>query len=361
MGNIIDLNTALQDNDRFKELTLKEIIELYFEKLKENNGNTAKNYRSYLNSFFNKEVSELTWEEILKVTPNHVDRYNLSRSRQGYAPTYLNQFRSCILGFYKMLQAHHPSVSEQQVRTTPFKDPLNEERQWGALTIEEFNSLLSYIAEFEKVKSKEKRLIFLTLYLTAHRVEAVLDIDRTKFIDVVDKNTGERIKVLRLYDKTKLHNTPIPIDFYNELMSLFKTNDPYEKCFTLSVRTIERVMQRWAEYVGIEEWRNITVHSIKKLVVDICLDTTGNYKLTANHTKHSVKTLVERYAGKNERLLDSPSFFLLDALDGTVKPINRLSKQDLIEILNQIDDSLIDKIVAIAKEQGRFDKTNEKL
>lgn len=367
----------------FKDESTASRVNMFLEETRERSENTYIAYKGQIDEFFmfvlGKEVTDISWEEIKDIGFEDMMRYKLHlgkakvrtkkddngnwKYRRGQAPSTINSKIACIRALFSFFQKIDGSInaSAMNVRRA---EPTNENVSYGSLTEEEFESLLEF-CDNEKVKPLTKRMFFEIALNTGMRKNAILDnMYWSNIGEVIDKDSGVEVKAIQdVEDKGgKRDLTPISDEFYSRLIK-YKSSDEIEwveggvelddndvKVVSLNTKTVDSVLKRWKDSYGIEDSRNITIHSIKSTGCDIVWNKTKDIKAVSDYAHHSdINTAYKHYLGKNESLMDKASYFAFEDSSSDISELDSLSKEELIDLISDCSMSTISEIMSKIK------------
>lgn len=217
-----------------------ELLENYKNQLKGLNysDNTINTYSyafsEFLNYFSNKNISELSHDEVLS--------FLTKRSNEdGISSSYQNQLINSIKFYYEV-------ILNQDKKTYYFKRPSKEEKLPEILSVEEVKELFSVIKNI-----KHKSIIYL-LYSCGLRVSEAInlkfsDIDRKKMVLNIKQGNGKKDRVINLEPEV----LNVIDNYYNDLKEkpttyFFKGQDK-EK---YSSRSIQSFLKKYCEAAKIK-------------------------------------------------------------------------------------------------------------
>lgn len=360
-GKVVGINRNKREDNIETSIEVYEMIELILSDLAENSKNTERNYRSNYREFFRmvteKEMEFATWEEVLKITYSDVMRYRNELKKINVNKT-INTKVASLITLYRHLRRENNKIDLGVVDLAKLPEREEDSKQYGSLTEDEVESLLEHCRALPpRQKPLEKELFFKLAFVTAIRVQALLNLTWGDIRYLKDTN-GERVRVIEVRDKGKLDKTPITDELYEELLQL-KENDMFEqlsleekkddKVVKISDKALRRTLNNFCEEQGIDEERNIVLHSLKKASLDKVYGATNNINVTARHGHHSgVEMVYRHYEGKNESLSDRPSFSMFDGKLDTTR-LEDLSKEELLKAIGECSEFTVNEILSKVK------------
>jgi integrase len=209
-------------------------------------------------------------------------------------------------------------------------------KHYGVLDKEEVDQMIELAKELPN--GQEKSALIWLAFQTGIRLNALLNLEWK------DIKRIKNVWVVTVYDKGKKYDEkPIPDALYDYLTKIGRTEG---KVFNMTPRTAQRTIDELCERMGIDPERNITFHSLKKAGINYILETTGDIDLAAKFGNHkTIQTTYESYANRNKDYTEMPSYTMGQEID--LSPLEKLSKEELIEIIKSCKDST--KIEIISK------------
>lgn len=356
-SKVVKINVNQEDN----KTEVYEMIGLILSDLATASENTAKNYKSNWKEFFKlvvgKEMKFVTWKELMDIKYSDVMRYRNELKEFNGSKT-INIKIASLTTLFRHLKRENNELNIGVVDLAKLPEYEEDTKQYGSLTEDEVDSLLAYCRELPaRQKPLEKEMFFKTAFITAIRVQALLNM-KWKDIRYLKDTNGENVRVIHLRDKGKEGKTPITEEFYEELLQLQNSKEYQEmnmedrkesKIIKVTDKTLRKTLKEFCERSGIEEDRNIVLHSLKKASLDKVYGATKNINLTARHGHHSgVEMVYRHYEGKNESFSDRPSFSMFDGkLDDS--RLEDLSKEELLEAIGRCSEATVNEILSKVK------------
>lgn len=246
--------------------------------------NTAQNYASALRMMakevFNKELIDLTKEDIETFTHDKITEYKYFLLENGSSNNTVNSRLFAITSTIRNLKANKAidyDIGDLDLVKTLFNDKIATE------CIPE-DTLMEYVEYFEASERKglEKKWASLLLLETANRAEEIVSIRKDQFVKDGDtyilkskgKNVGKGNK--EYYER-------IGSEMYDELMLL---NPDSEKVFSISYKALYGAFVRANEAFG-NVMIKYTPHSIKHLALLLEWNVTKDILAVQRKGKHS--------------------------------------------------------------------------
>lgn len=355
MANIISLEEKRQEIKTSKK-SLYNMIRLILDGLRERSENTASSYEGYYREFFKitlgKEMEDVTWEDLISITYEKVLGYCEKLKKNNINKT-INIKVASLKTLYRELYKADRRVDILAVEVNKLPEDEDESITYGSLTEEEIHALFDYCLNLpHREKPLIKKLFFETAYITAIRVGALLNLKWENIKRVKDKD-GLEMWVIKVKDKGSVTTTPITDEFYEKLCELKSIvhsdglrDKPTDRVFNVTKKTLAKTLKDFCEAYGIDESRNIVLHSLKKASIDKVYYETRDINKTARHGHHKgVEMVYKHYQGKNEKLSNRPSY----ALFGEEQDLSKLeeaTKEQLIEAIRKCGKSIINEVIS---------------
>ncbi|KAF6625169.1 site-specific integrase [Paenibacillus sp. EKM208P] len=293
---------------------------------------TQRNYERSIRSFFmwfkNKEIEELTEEDILIKNKDIVGFQTYLRNHEAdYSNIYINNIIAAVQSLYSFFEINEYPVNSMYTKVDVLSD--DSERS-GALYLDEAETMAQLVYEDRK-QSQEKSAFIRMAYTTSFRKSSLLSL---KWSDIRKNPIANHYLVKTVGKGGKKHEVPISCELYNELLKI--KDQPYyskykdEKIFHLSNNTIQNMMNGLKEKMGIPPERNIKFHSFRNVASGY-----GTLEETKQHLNHKNITTTENYYRHSMTdFSNSLSLRIEDKIDDSI--FDSLSKEELIQIiLNQ--------------------------
>jgi integrase len=220
----------------------------YLEDKKRKSKSTHEAYQRYFKEFFkyscNKEISQITWDDIFSVDYSKVDDYKNYLLTKGVKPYYVEQKLFACKALWEKLYHINRNID---LRAWDFEREEYEENHYAALSDEEMNLLFDF-AKQEEYKPMTKMMYFRFLYIVGCRKHVPLELEWKNIIRKFDKKNKVELWVAKFHDKGKWVEKSINDDFYNELLELKTSGESKEnRVFDINKNTIESVFNRYQE------------------------------------------------------------------------------------------------------------------
>lgn len=293
---------------------------------------TQRNYERSIRSFFmwfkNKEIEELTEEDVLVKNKDIVGFQTYLRNHEAdYSNIYINNIIAAIQSLYSFFEINEYPVNSKYTKVDVLSD---DSERCGALYLDEAETMAQLVYEDRK-QSQEKSALIRLAYTTSFRKSSLLNI---KWSDIRKNPIANHYLVTTIGKGGKKHEVPISCELYNELIKI--KEQPYysryndNKIFHLSNNTIQCMMNNLKEKMNIPPTRNIVFHSFRNVAAGF-----GTLEEAKKHLNHSnIGTTENYYRHTMTDYSNSISLRMEDRIDDSV--FDGLSKEQLIQIiLNQ--------------------------
>jgi len=302
--------------------------------------NTYKNYNRYYSEFFvfvcNKQISEITWEDIFKVTYEDIDNYKRYLINKGDSGNYINQKIFACKALWKKLHTFNHDVNYTEV--FDFEREEFEVVNFAALNDKEVELLLNFM-DSQKYKPKTKYMFFEFLYIVGCRKNVALELTWNDIVRRHDNKKGIDVWVVsfkdqKFKDKGKRVNKAINDDLYVKLIELKECGESTgDKVFDLSKETFEDVFTKFQDKYNLHEkdGKKVCIHSIKKASGWLVQNTFGDINKTRKHLCHeSIELTAKTYIG-DEDYCDQASYLIGKNVDKDF--FKELDKDTLISLI----------------------------
>lgn len=301
---------------------------------------TAKSYEEDIRQFFqimcNKKIEQLTTDDLV-FESNHIVDYKIALANQ-YSGASVNRKLNVIKNLFRFLSKDFEFINQEVFHVDRVKE---KSKSYGTLTWEETVLMIETAESLDN--GFEKSVMIELAGRTSIRLTALANL---RWSDISEMND---FYVISVYDKgEKLDEKPIPAVFYQKMLKL-KTSK--NEVFSLSPRTFERTIDTLCELIGIDkENRNITFHSLKKMGVEYILQKTGDIMLAAKQGNHSnIQTTHRHYALMTRKNSIGKLAGLQLGKELDMSPIQEVSKERLLEMINAMDDYTKSKFLEMCK------------
>lgn len=309
-------------------------IENFLRDKKLRSENTMKAYRNDIESFFNvmlnKNIQELNYDDLC-FKHKDVVRYRMFLVEKGYSNSSINRKIASVKSLFEFFERDNSNI-----RSSIFDvDRLKEKPvSYGVLSYEESKEMIELVKK--QRKGLEKSLFIEFAVYTSFRLNAIMNLKWDNF--TYDNQRGYWI--VGVYDKgEKFDEKPISEDFYNRLCVLkngdqkgISRNVDDEFVFHLNKKTPGEMIRSLLEEMGIEEGRNITFHSLKKVAINWILDNGGSVAEAAQQGNHSSpQTTLKHYAERKKDMSGMAGLKMGSEID--LSSLYNLSAEDLRNVI----------------------------
>lgn len=292
--------------------------------------NTRNTFESHIKEFFKitrKVEIEHLREEDLDYKPNDILNYRefLIKRRKNSNNT-VNQKVSAIKLLFENLKANGHSINDEIFKAIkPLKVIAN---QYETLTLEEAEQFVE-MAKQEKYLADEKYLLIKFAIRTSFRLDECLNM---KWSNIKEEDGVYVVRTIGK-GKKKISNS-IHSVFFNELSKL-KTNNS-KKVFSLSEKTVQRMMERLKKKLNIDPKRNITFHSFRNVAGNQEFERNKDIKRAALQLNHSsIETTMKHYLDKTKDYAQSAGVLMDEEIDN--KFIDEVSLEEFRKFFKESD------------------------
>nr|WP_145401490.1 site-specific integrase [Paenibacillus xylanexedens] len=309
---------------------------------------TQRNYERSIRNFYlwldpiHKDI-EYLHEEDLKVRNADMLRYQkyLKDHEADYTNITINNYIAPIQSLYEFLEINEYPINSKHVKIDMLSD---DSEHTGPLYLNEAEAMANLVFQDRK-QGQEKSALIRTAYTTSFRKSSLLSL---KWTDIKKNPLAENYLVTTIGKGNKKHTMPISVDLYNELLKI--KEQPYyqkykdNKIFHLSINTIQTMMNKLKEKMGILPERNVKFHSLRNVAASF-----GTLEEAKRHLNHSNVSTTERYRQHTiEDYSNSISLRIEDKIDDSI--LELLSKEELIQIIMQQGDGALSQIKKDAQD-----------
>ncbi len=345
-NNIVGLNidTPLQ--------TIQSFLNTY------DSENTQKNYIKYYENMFmylyNKEINQLTWEDINSIDIVKVKKYREFLVRQKQANSSINQkIAACKALWDEFLENRQVEPVDYGKTRNCFdiKRLKQTNEHMDTLTIEEVNNLLDFCGNYP-FKGETIKLYFEFLFTVNCRKHVAQELTWDDIVQDIDSDTHKKVWVVKKHDKTGNIARAISHKFYEALRDNFLkeksniTDRRFENHVFLGISdtTYKNVLKKFCKENGLED-RKIGQHSIRSAKIDYTLEITGNISKTAFEAGHEIGTTQTYYANKQKRKYTSQSSYNLGLRNNfNINKLKELDKDSIIKLIENCGQTVIDRL-----------------
>lgn len=339
----------------FKNDSVKEYIEVFIKDKAKKSENTAISYKQRIREFFtyqfNEDITQVSWSKIIELKKKDVLQYrDYLIDTKKLANSSVNVVIATLQSLWNFLESDNREINAKIWNIDNLDEVTNS---YDSFRHDEVMLLLDYCKTHGRFKHKEKYLYFKTLYVTALRKTAALELKWDSIKQTRD-NTGKMIWTIKTKDKGNKHDViAIPDEFYEELLELkgsvteSKNNSVTESeyVFNINEKTVYQVLKDFVDELGLSETFKLSIHSVKSSSIDRAYELTGrDIKATSKHGHHSdINTTFKKYLGKNDDLISQPSYNFFSKVD--VGLLECVSREDLIEAIKKCGDGVVRDII----------------
>lgn len=302
--------------------------------------NTKKSYEAAISDFFKWKYKKIPMEFI---NPTHLNSLTYpdmkgyrSSLRKKYSCNTVNNRMNALYSLLKDLvkiQERGQYVYTYRLndlRLKPLKNTDAEE--YGYVEWEEVTRWIDYLLNSNQRNKEGKAAMFHIGRLTGIRKEGLSQLD---FTDLV-KEDG--VWTLRSDLKGNKYKFALQNKDAQMLLKLKTTDDPKEKIFKMSVKTIERLFKHILEVFKIPEERNIALHSLRGLAIYEAYEASGKDILVAQKLAgHENIETTYGYIKKRRDLHAQPTLYMGKEFNN--ESVNELSDDDWKKVYNNLSRS----------------------
>lgn len=330
---------------------------------------TKKNYKIWFSHYFNiicgKDINNITWNNLKALTYTDTSTYQdylLNNEKNSHST--VNQKLGAIKSMFEFICSKYPEQNLNPNILTAVKLNVSKHdiKSHGILKESEFKALLDYcLLSNVTYKPDMQKLFFETMFITALRETACLNITTDQIVQIEEPTTGKLVYVIKNIDKSKDRTIAISDSLAERLLNsrdtlslrqsqrdniYFKSN----RIFTLSIPAISKTLAAFCNHHNIPKDRNITLHSIRNTTCNYALEmTNGNITETANYMGHSnIQTTYDFYTNKQVSYTNQLSLTLHDK-SISIDSLKDLSKEELLDLINSAGDMVIKKLIDLKK------------
>lgn len=311
-----------------------EIYTQFIKTSKNNSANTARNYEGRIKEFFdivfNKDISKVTGQELRKLMPNDVTTYiNILIAKGNSKNTVITKLRS-VRSFFKELSINRVVKYDLDMFKARFD---SDEKHYDSLySLEEVRGLYDF-ALGRKNYPQEQYLFIKSLFVTANRKSAMMELKWSDITKKFDYPTGKSVWVIEVLDKgNKVVEKAIADEFYEELLQLKQG----EKVFpNMTDDIIRGTMESFTK--ALNDGRNITVHGIKASALTIAYKLTKDIMKVKQLGSHKDISTTQIYIREDDSYTEQLSYKLNGGNINTEK-IRELSHEALLDLIMNNED-----------------------
>lgn len=320
----------------FENKSLFYYYDLFLNSKKQRSENTFKNYKLWIEEFFNykykSEISKVELSQLENLIQSDIQEYVNYLLDNGNKPQTVDYKVKALKSFFGLLEVNEINVNMKMFNKIVL--PVKNVQDHDSLTHEELESLFNY-AKSQKQKSLEKYLLLKAFYVTAGRRNEMLNLtwEQIKKVKNIDNDYIYVFEYLRKGDK--ITQTPINEDFYNELLQLKdKSQTQSSKVFNVSEKTMYTLLDKWKVENNIDESRNVGLHSIRSSAATDAIEKGYSLKQVQDLLNHKNSATTMHYVKSSKNLKDKLSYKMTS---NTVETIEDLSKEQLVNLIKKLN------------------------
>lgn len=332
LKEIENVDNVVKMRDESKNISLYDykVFEKFTSwlKVKElKSSNTSKNYATSVKGFFEsvlgKDVMHISMEELHSITYDDVLNYIEDKKSVNKFSTLKTKLKS-VKSFYSYINKTSDNAKLLNVDILDVDMPKDSKHHEVIVSTDELVTFLNALKELED--GHEKYLLAKTLFVTANRLSATLNMKWSNIVEITS-GTGEKVRVVKVEDKGgKITDKPISNTFYNELLTLKKEN--VDNVFSLTERQFRYALSKLG---------NIVPHGLKGSSLTQAYMITKDIKRVQQLGSHSnVKTL-EHYVRQTDVSEDKLSYMMdnvcNESMSDDERVFNSMTKQELIKLI----------------------------
>jgi site-specific recombinase XerD len=326
---------------------ISEHIYQFFTKAGSQSKDTEKTYLNGLNMLanrlYNKEVHDLTTEEIEAIDYLKIEDYMYKLSSEGNSNTTINNRIMSIKSFINFLSKR--DVIKYDLGKLDLISKLPDDGEVTERIPEE--TLYEYVNYFEQFErnGKEKKWVCLLLLETANRAQDTLNLTKNQFVQegefyiLKSKGRNQGKGGAGYFEK-------IGKELYDELMNL---NPESDKVFSISYRSLSRAFERANEHFG-NRLIKYSPHSIKHLALHLEYMYTRDILAVQRKGNHKNLTTTQRYLGVVNTIIDGAYTRRLNTKEDLFKEVSHQ------ELLSAIDEMPLDSKVLLNQLLAKLKK-----
>ncbi|AGI11756.1 hypothetical protein X915_gp265 [Bacillus phage vB_BanS-Tsamsa] len=321
LGNVFHLNNKGENRNPYSTILT------FLTRKGQDSANTKDTYQRHIRDFFrtmrNKELETLIESDLI-FNKNQIKTYQVALKEQ-YKGSTVNNAISALKECYDQLEDEGFDVNASWFNLDRYDE--HDSESWDAFTHDEVVEIINLVSATRA--GRQKALLVRLAYATAFRKQSLLDL---KFTDVVDINGIWYIKTLGKGNKWS--HKKLTDDLYQEIMD-FKAEVKREKIFTLTTKTVNKMMNLIREKIDFGD-RRIVFHSFKKASIEeVNVITGGDLKAMQAHGDHSDPTTTVNNYLANKKLEDLVTVDVNAHVP--VEEFETLTRDDLLELLMNTD------------------------
>jgi len=320
-SRVVKLHSGVRD--------VGSMIEVFLNDKRINSERTAVSYEGDIRQFFRymcrKELHELTVDDIKTgeggILHSDILQYK-NELVECYAASTVNHKMSVVRQVFGHLAKDFPTLIHLPIFDV--ETVKGESKPIGWLTWDEVEKMIELAKSLPS--GEQKSLAIELAARTGIRLEALHKLTIDNFTQ------HEGYVLITVLDKGKKKDEkPIPYNVFEKVVQLTKRFDG--KLFKICKRTLQRaVTDELVPLMGIEEEREISFHSIKKMGVMWVLEETGDLQKAAIHGNHSnIQTTWKYYVEKHKNHITFAALQMGRKVD--LSPLEHLSREELLALI----------------------------
>jgi integrase len=316
-------------------------IETFLKDCSMKSENTAATYRTAIRDFFlyacDKAIQQLTADDLQFEYSDILDYRTYLLEEKEMKAGSVNTKMAAIKAVMAFL-ARHTRYSFINIDTFTVDKLKGEVDSYGNLSFDEAMQFVMAVKAQEK--GEEKSLLFEMATFTSIRRDALLALEWRHF-EVKDN----KVIITTLDKGRKEDRKPISIDLYNRLLTLKRAGQT--KVFTLTRKTANRAVRTVCEQLGIDDERNIVLHSFKKVAINWILQNEGDVIKAARQGNHGVDTMSKYYAKTMEDFDSMAGMNMGKSIDISV--LTTMTAEQLVMLIEKASNSTKLELLMLTK------------
>ena len=331
------------------EITIGELFIGWVDSLGESaQSNYSNNIKEFFQMMYNKDVSEVTEDDLASIRPHDVQKNyiselmkNCKNSTIKYKVKNIQQFMSKLNINRVYKNVNYAFINDVALSTKHLRDDSSRTRK---MTKEDFEALKEWFVNdrYAEGRYSYKGKIYATLvdfmYVTGSRISASF---KVKWTDIKQRKDdyGQLAYVIYIRDKgNKLEMFPITDEFHTQLKeNLYDGNDEVTIFNKISQRGFTNDIKKFAQELDLHEEDIFTPHSIRSLAITTYYSMNKDIVATKNFANHeSIETTVGYIQDDNNFMMSGS--YMLSSPEVTIDDISDLSKEELLSIIKDKKD-----------------------
>lgn len=323
-------------NEKVVELNPMSVfsdIQVYLDSLDNYSNNTRSSYEKNIREFFiqmkGKEIEHLEKEDLV-FKKNDILEYRQWLLDKGNVYNTVNQKIASLRSFYKELESNEYEVNSSIFHMRPLR---GDDNSYGSLSQTEADRMADWVLENERFRPFMKHCLILFATRTSYRLNEILS---AKWSDL---RYVDGICIIKLRTKGNKHReTSFHGCLYEKILKLKEENKQYEwnkdndLIFQLSVKSINKMMDRIRTGLNIPKERRVVFHSFRGIAIDYELETSGDIKKAQLHAGHSdMNTTYKHYINKTKDFSQTPGVRMDEEIDWSI--LDDLTTEQLKKII----------------------------